>query len=138
MWASRGGGSGEAGESLRESDVSATPLKETVRIPPEEWPDSLIVTAAGLQRGVLAIEGKSDTKVRGRLPGRHEVDWSVGLVGFGESEDGHRNTRCGTWHSSTTPSAVDTKSVKFNFVPDALTRGAPKCSVHRRKNGTKQ
>ncbi|CAM9119874.1 unnamed protein product [Ectocarpus sp. 6 AP-2014] len=50
VW-SRGGG--ESTEE-RESEVSATSFEDTVRIPPEHWPDSLVVTAAGLKTDALA------------------------------------------------------------------------------------
>ena len=37
-------------------DVSSTRLEETVRIPPERWPDMLVVTAKGLRKEALAAE----------------------------------------------------------------------------------
>lgn len=50
VWSRGGGGLTEE----RESDVSATSLEGTVRIPPEHWPDLLVVTAAGLRTDALA------------------------------------------------------------------------------------
>lgn len=51
-------------ETLRESDVSVTSLEETVRIPLEKWPDSLVVTAAGLRKEALAVDRELGTNVR--------------------------------------------------------------------------
>ncbi|CAM9412778.1 unnamed protein product [Ectocarpus sp. 12 AP-2014] len=50
VW-SRGG---EGLTEERESDFSATSLEDTVRIPPEHWPDLLVVNAAGLRTDALA------------------------------------------------------------------------------------
>lgn len=64
MWACRGGEAGhssggdgaqeDAGAS--ESDVSATSLEETARIPLGRWPDSLLLTAAGIRKEALAAD----------------------------------------------------------------------------------
>ncbi|CAM9469615.1 unnamed protein product [Ectocarpus fasciculatus] len=51
VW-SRGGRSGRTEE--RESDVTAASLEDTVRIPLDQWPDLLSVTAAGLRTDALA------------------------------------------------------------------------------------
>lgn len=40
----------------REHDVSTVSLEETVRIPLGQWPDSLLVTVAGLRKEILAVE----------------------------------------------------------------------------------
>ncbi|CAM9439131.1 unnamed protein product, partial [Hapterophycus canaliculatus] len=53
VWASSGGG---YSVEERERDVSSVSLEETVRIPLGQWPDSLVLTAAGLRKDVLAVE----------------------------------------------------------------------------------
>lgn len=49
-------GEGGLGGKINESDVSCTRLDETVRIPLENWPETLVVTAKGLRKEVLAAE----------------------------------------------------------------------------------
>lgn len=39
-----------------ESDVSSTTLEETVRVPLEQWPDSLLVTVTGVRKEALAVD----------------------------------------------------------------------------------
>eukprot|EP00903_Cladosiphon_okamuranus_P022389 g20592.t1 len=63
VWECRGGNLGRSGgEGVRqrvagrESDVSSTTLEETVRIPLEQWPDSLLLTATGVRKEALAVD----------------------------------------------------------------------------------
>lgn len=76
MWACRGGQLGHAGgDGARqnvaesESDVSATSLEETVRIPLEQWPDSLLVTVAGIRKEALAVDLLAKVRHLGFLRG---------------------------------------------------------------------
>lgn len=48
--------SGSGGKAERDADVSALALEETVRLPVEQWPHSLVVTVTGLRKDVLAAE----------------------------------------------------------------------------------
>lgn len=45
---------GARGRSEREDDLTAVLLQDTVRIPREQWPDSLVVALAGLRAEHLA------------------------------------------------------------------------------------
>lgn len=69
VWACRGGdlgdsgGDGDGGQqhvaesmSKSEADVSSTSLEQTVRIPLERWPDSLLLTATGIRKESLAVD----------------------------------------------------------------------------------
>ena len=63
MWADGGGSLGHSGgdgvghnAAGSESDVSSTTLEETVRIPLEQWPDSLLLTATGVRNEALAVD----------------------------------------------------------------------------------
>lgn len=47
---------GSDGNTERELDVSATSLEETVRVPPDDWPDSLLLTVAGIECDKLAAD----------------------------------------------------------------------------------
>lgn len=47
---------GAEGETERELDVSATCLEQTVRVPPDGWPDSLLLTVMGVESGALASD----------------------------------------------------------------------------------
>ena len=44
------------GDTEREMDVSATSLEQTVRVPLEDWPHSLLVTVTGIDSGKLAAD----------------------------------------------------------------------------------
>ncbi|CAM9230130.1 unnamed protein product [Scytosiphon promiscuus] len=59
VWATGG-----EGGSVKEDDVTAVSLEETVRIPLGKWPDSLVVTAAGLRKDVVAVERLSKIGVQ--------------------------------------------------------------------------
>lgn len=47
---------GAEGETERQLDVSARCLEQTVRVPPDAWPDSLLLTVMGVECGALASD----------------------------------------------------------------------------------
>lgn len=59
VWATR---VGKESVEQRQRDVSAVSLEETVRIPLGQWPDSIVVTASGLRKDILANELLSKVK----------------------------------------------------------------------------
>lgn len=52
-------------------DVSATSLEQTVRVPLEDWPHSLLVTVTGIESGKLAADVLDEVRkltIRTRKP----------------------------------------------------------------------
>lgn len=45
---------GSEGDTERELDVSARSLEQTVRVLPDDWPDSLLITVTGVESDALA------------------------------------------------------------------------------------